>query len=44
MRLPHQYVDLNPAIRREIAEWEPPDGWPLHGITHRPPGPAPEGP
>jgi hypothetical protein len=42
MRSPHQYTELNPAIRREIAEWEAPDGWPLHGILYWPTGPEPE--
>lgn len=42
MRLPHQLTRLDPAIRREIVDYEAPDGFPLTGVLYRPPTDDPD--
>src|SRR5262249_37154164 len=37
-RLPHEFTTIDPAIRREIVDLEPVDGWPGGaGVLYRPP-------
>lgn len=37
MRLPHHFLTIDPAIRREIVDLEAADGFPLGGVLYRPP-------
>jgi hypothetical protein len=42
MRLPHQFERIDPAVRREIADLEAGDGFPLTGLLYLPPARDPE--
>jgi pimeloyl-ACP methyl ester carboxylesterase len=42
VRLPHQYARLDPAVRREVVDYEAADGYPLAGALHRPPRTNPD--
>jgi len=42
-RMPHEFVALDPSVRREIVDLAPPDGWPGGaGILHLPAGRDPD--
>ncbi|HYR95763.1 MAG TPA: hypothetical protein VEM57_03460 [Candidatus Binatus sp.] len=41
-RYPHQLVALDPAVRRENVNHAAPDGFPLAGVLHLPPGRDPD--
>jgi len=42
-RLPHEFTAIDPAVRREIVDLEPADGWPGGaGVLYRPPRQDPD--
>jgi hypothetical protein len=42
MRRPHQFAGIDPAIRRELLEFDATDGFPLSGLLYLPPARDPD--